>query len=139
MKRIHVAAAVICNDLEHKRAVFATQRGYGPQKGFWEFPGGKIEAGEGPREALVREIQEELRTTVEAGGEIGTVEWDYPGFHLTMTCFWCRIVQGALTLTEAMDGRWLTAENLRSVDWLPADEAILDRIAGALEPKEGEP
>jgi len=128
MKTIHVAAAVIRND----QAVFATQRGYGPYKGWWEFPGGKIEAGETPEEALVREIREELDTEIEVGARIDRVEYDYPEFHLTMDCFWCTVRRGDLVLREAEDASWLNKENLRSVRWLPADLELLDLIEAEL-------
>ena len=117
MKTIRVAAAV-SRDGER---VFATARGYGDSKGQWEFPGGKIEPGETPQEALAREIEEELDTRIRVGELIGTIEYDYPAFHLSMDCFWCRIESGNLTLREARASKWLTAETIDSVDWLPAD------------------
>lgn len=129
MKTIQVVAAVI----RKGDAVFATARGYGAYKGQWEFPGGKIETGETAEQALIREIQEELDTQIAVGQRIGCVEYDYPTFHLSMECFWCTIVSGALILKEAQDCRWLRAETLRSVDWLPADQQILDTIAKGLQ------
>ena len=119
MKTVRVVAAII---IENGK-VFATQRGYGEFKGGWEFPGGKIEAGETSQQALVREITEELSATIEVGDLIETVEYDYPDFHLSMDCFWCSILRGNLVLLEAEDARWLSAGELYSVDWLPADLA----------------
>lgn len=125
MKKIEVAAAVILKD----GAVFATQRGYGPWKDWWEFPGGKIEAGEGPQEALVREISEELDAEVEVGELLETVEWDYPDFHLTMHCFICSLLSESMRLNEHEAASWLTRETLDTVRWLPADEGVVDRIS----------
>ena len=124
MKQISVAAAVI----RDKDRIFAVQRGYGEYKDWWEFPGGKIEQGETPEEALEREIREELDTQIRVGKRIAKVEYDYPGFHLSMDCFLCSIVSGRLTLLEAEDAAWLTRETLRSVSWLPADMQILDTV-----------
>ena len=121
MKTVRVVAAVI----RKENAIFATARGYGAFKGGWEFPGGKIEAGESARQALVREIREELDTEVEVGDLIETVEYDYPDFHLSMDCFWCRIVSGELVLKEALESRWLTRETLDTVPWLPADLGLI--------------
>ena len=124
MKQINVVAAVIIRDGK----VFATQRGYGEFKDWWEFPGGKIEAGESPQQALVREIREELDATIEVGELLQTVEWDYPTFHLTMRCFWCKLTCEALHLNEHEAARWLSSEELRSVNWLPADDQLLPLI-----------
>ena len=129
MKHIEVAAAVIRRGNE----IFATQRGYGEFKDWWEFPGGKMEPGESPQQALVREIREELDTTIEVGELIRTVEWDYPAFHLTLHCFWCELTCEALHLNEHEAAAWLTKDTLFSVRWLPADEGILKEIEAALE------
>lgn len=128
MKTIKVVAAVICDSLQGKKRIFATARGYGEFKGMWEFPGGKIEPGETPQQALVREIREELDTTIKVGELIETIEYDYPDFHLSMDCFWCEIIEGDLVLLEAQEGRWLTKDGLDSVKWLPADLELVDRI-----------
>ena len=121
MKTVRVAAAVI---LDGGR-VFATQRGYGPYKDGWEFPGGKIEQGETARQALAREIREELDTEVEVGGLLAQIEYDYPEFHLSMSCYFCTVRSGGLTLKEHESARWLTVRELDDVDWLPADlEAV---------------
>lgn len=124
MKTVRVVAAVIRDG----DRIFATARGYGEYKGWWEFPGGKIEAGETPEEALVREIREELDTEIRVGALIDTIEYDYPTFHLSMDCFWAEVVAGRLVLKEAEDARWLTKETLGSVRWLPADQTIIDAI-----------
>ena len=124
MKMVRVVAAVIRDG----DRIFATARGYGEYKGWWEFPGGKIEAGETPEEALVREIHEELDTEIRVGELIATIEFDYPTFHLSMDCFWAEVVTGRLVLKEAADARWLTRETLESVQWLPADQTIIDAI-----------
>lgn len=124
MKTINVVAAVIVHDGK----VFATQRGYGEFAGGWEFPGGKVEPGETPQEALVREIREELETTVSVGAQICQVEYDYPLFHLSMKCFLCSIVEGHLHLLEHSAAKWLSAANVRSVDWLPADIEVVDAL-----------
>ncbi len=114
---------------ENKEAVvFATQRGYGDYKDWWEFPGGKIEEGETPQEALAREIREELDTEICVGDYIMTVEYDYPEFHLSMDCFWCEIISGNLLLKEHEAATWLPLLNLRQVNWLPADVLVVDRI-----------
>ena len=124
MKTIKVVAAVIrSND-----RIFATQRGYGEFKDGWEFPGGKMEAGETPQQALVREIKEELDTEIKVGELIDTVEYDYPDFHLSMDCFWAEIVSGNLILKEHEAARWLTRDELDSVDWLPADRDLIKKI-----------
>ena len=128
MKEIKVVAAVIFQDGK----VFATQRGYGPFKDRWEFPGGKIEAGESPEEALRREISEELETEIEVGELIDTIEYDYPDFHLSMKCYACRIISGDLHLVEHEAARWLNADQLDSVDWLPADITLIPKIARLL-------
>ena len=128
MKSIEVVAAVI----RRGDKIFATQRGYGEFEGWWEFPGGKMEAGETPRDALRREIREELDSEVSVGELIRTVEWDYPSFHLTMHCYWCRLASGTLHLLEHEDARWLDAPQLDSVKWLPADLDILPQIKQGL-------
>lgn len=125
MKKIEVVAAIIVRDHE----VFATQRGYGEWKDWWEFPGGKIEAGESPQDALKREILEELNADISVGELLDTVEWDYPTFHLTMHCFVCSLLSESLHLNEHEASAWLTADTLNSVRWLPADLALLDKIS----------
>jgi len=129
LKRIEVVAAII-HDAEGR--IFATQRGYGEWKDGWEFPGGKIEAGETPEEALRREIWEELETRIEVERLVETVEYDYPQFHLTMHCFLCRVESGRLELKEHEAARWLEKEELGSVDWLPADLQIIDKLKNCL-------
>lgn len=124
MKTIRVVAAVIRSE----NKIFATARGYGEFKGQWEFPGGKIEAGETPEEALAREIKEELETEIKVGSLIHTIEYDYPTFHLSMDCFWCEIVNGDLVLKEAEDAMWLTKDQLYDVLWLPADITLIGII-----------
>mgnify|MGYP000512054077 FL=1 len=128
MKTIKVVAAVICDSITQKKKIFATARGYGEFKGLWEFPGGKIEAGETPQQALYREIMEELDTKIKVYDLIDTVEYDYPDFHLSMDCFWCEVIEGNLILKEAEAAKWLTRETLDSVNWLPADLALIDKI-----------
>ena len=125
MKAINVVAAIIVRD----GAVFATQRGYGEWQGWWEFPGGKMEAGESPQEALRREIREELNAEIEVGELLETVEWDYPNFHLTMHCCWCTLLSDSLRLNEHQAAAWLTADTMMSVKWLPADEGLVEKIA----------
>lgn len=124
MKTLHVVCAVIRKDDK----IFATQRGYGEFKDGWEFPGGKIESGETPQQALKREIHEELDTEINVGDQIETVEYDYPEFHLSMQCYWCNVLSGKLTLLEAEDARWLTKDMIESVDWLPADKELVQKI-----------
>ena len=124
MKTIRVVAAII----RDKGRIFATQRGYGPYKDGWEFPGGKIEPGETPEEALKREIREELDTEIEVGAPAGRVEYDYPEFHLSMDCFFCTLLSGSLTLKEHEAARWLSPAELDSVSWLPADLSLIGRL-----------
>lgn len=124
MKTVRVVAAVIRSEDK----IFATARGYGEFKGQWEFPGGKIEPGETLQEALVREIQEELDVKIEVGDLIDTIEYDSPSFHLSMDCFWCIVTDGEITLKEAEDARWLSKDELYSVDWLPADMELIEKL-----------
>ena len=128
MKIIKVVAAIICNDMKEKNKIFATARGYGELKGGWEFPGGKVEPGETPQQALIREIIEELDTEIKVGERIDTVEYDYPTFHLSMDCFWAEVKEGHLELKEAEAAKWLTKDQLDSIDWLPADILLIDQI-----------
>ena len=132
MKTVRVAAAIIRSGDK----IFATQRGYGEFKDGWEFPGGKIESGETPQEALVREIWEELDTEIRVEEKIDCVEYDYPGFHLSMECFWARILSGELTLKEHEAARWLSREELDNVDWLPADLSLIEKIREQMKAEE---
>lgn len=127
-KYVRVVAAVIRDPKHHAGRIFATARGYGEYKGWWEFPGGKIETGETPQEALEREIREELDTKISVGKLIKTIEYDYPKFHLSMDCFWAKIISGHLDLKEAEDAKWLAMDELDSVNWLPADEELINCI-----------
>ena len=128
MKTINVVAALIVHD----GRIFATQRGYGEWRGWWEFPGGKQEPGETPEEALVREIREEMATEISVDRFVTTLEWDYPTFHLSMRCYLCSVISGSLTLLEHEAAAWLDREHLHSVKWLPADYVILDEIGRLL-------
>lgn len=128
MKTIEVVAALIVHD----GRIFATERGYGDWKGYWEFPGGKVEPGETPEAALVREIREELATEISVDRYVTTIEWDYPAFHLSMRCYLCSVVSGSLTLLEHEAAAWLDCAHLRTVQWLPADESIIETIASLI-------
>lgn len=125
MKTVNVVAAIICNGNKY----FATQRGYGEFKDWWEFPGGKIEPGETPEEALCREINEELDIEITIDAHLVTVDYDYPKFHLHMSCYLCHVSSGTPTLIEAESARWLSKDELFSVDWLPADLIVVDKIS----------
>ena len=127
-----VAAIIRAVNENGENIIFATQRGYGDLKGGWEFPGGKIEEGETPQEALKREIMEELETEIIVGDLIDTIEYDYPTFHLSMDCFWAKIVAGNLVLTEHAAAKWLAKSELDSVEWLPADITLIEKIKEAL-------
>ena len=133
MKTVKVVAAVItaCNE-NGEKIIFATQRGYGEFKDGWEFPGGKVEPGETPQEALKREIMEELDTEIKVGDLIETIEYDYPTFHLSMDCFWAEIVKGDLVLREHEAAKWLAKEQLGSVDWLPADLGLVEKVRAGM-------
>ena len=124
-KHIEVVAAIIVRE----RRIFATQRGYGEWKDWWEFPGGKIEPGESPEDALKREIREELATEIEVDELLTTVEYDYPKFHLTMHCYLCTIISGDLSLLEHEDARWLALDELDCVKWLPADKDVIEKLS----------
>ena len=129
MKTVRVVAAIMKDINKEKQSIiFATQRGYGEWKGFWEFPGGKMEEGETPQEALKREIMEELGIEIKVGELITKIEYDYPTFHLSMDCFFVEIISGDLILKEHEDAKWLTKEELDSVNWLPADITLIDKI-----------
>lgn len=129
MKTIKVVAAIIkALDKDNNPIIFATQRGYGDYKDGWEFPGGKVEEGESPEDAIIREIKEELDTTIEVESYLDTIEYDYPNFHLSMDCFICSIVEGDLVLKEHEAARWLKKDQLYDVDWLPADITIIEKI-----------
>lgn len=129
MKIVRVVAAVICDSFENPTKIFAAARGYGDFKGQWEFPGEKIEIGESPKAALTREIKEELDVEITVGSLIDTVEYDYPAFHLSMDCFWCEVMNGTIKLLEAQEARWLNRSELNSVQWLPADVCLIDKIS----------
>ena len=129
MKTIRVVAAVIQRKQNGSKQIFATQRGYGKFEGGWEFPGGKIEVGETPQKALIREIKEELDAESVVGDLIDTIEYDYPDFHLSMDCFWCELQSEHVVLNEHEDAKWLSKAQLDSVDWLPADVTLVDKIA----------
>lgn len=132
MKTIKVVAAVICDSFENKTKIFATARGYGEFKGQWEFPGGKVESGETAQQALIREIKEELDVKIKVGELIDTIEYDYPDFHLSMDCFWCIVVDGEIILKEAEASKWLNKDELYTVDWLPADISLIEKLQNSL-------
>ncbi len=133
VKTVRVVAAVIkAVNKDGKPIIFATQRGYGEFKDGWEFPGGKIEPGETPQQALKREIKEELDTEISVGDLIDTIEYDYPTFHLSMDCFWCEVLSGDLVLKEHEAAKWVDKELIDQVDWLPADVTIIDNIKNGL-------
>ena len=128
MEELNETVKVVAAIIIHNNQIFATQRGYGDFKDGWEFPGGKVEPGETPQQALVREIKEELDTEIEVGDYLMTVEYDYPNFHLSMDCFFCTINSGNLVLREHEAAKWLTVETLDTVDWLPADQGLVEQI-----------
>ena len=131
MKTVKVVAAIIQSfDQDGRRVIFATQRGYGKYKDGWEFPGGKIEDGESPQEALYREIKEELAVEIDVGDLLVTIEHDYEDFHLSMDCFWSEIASGKLELKEHEAAKWLTMDKIWDVDWLPADVKVVEAIVG---------
>ena len=132
-KTVNVVAAVICDDYNKKTKIFATQRGYGDYKDGWEFPGGKIEEGETPQEALVREIREELGADIKVYDLIDVIDYDYEAFHLHMNCYWATLSGGELKLLEHEAARWLGRADLHSVDWLPADLALLPKLSAAMQ------
>lgn len=132
MKTIQVAAAIICDNMDNPSKIFATAKGYGEFKGLWEFPGGKIEAGESPEDALIREIREELDTEITIGDCIGIIEYDYPAFHLSMHCFFAQVKAGKLELKEAEAARWLMKRELYDVEWLPADISLIAMLENRL-------
>lgn len=132
MKTIKVVAAIIYSSMDKKDRILATARGYGDFKGMWEFPGGKIEVGETPQQALVREIKEELDVEIAVGELLHTIEYDYPNFHLSMDCFWSEIKAGTLVAKEAQEIRWLSAHELNDVPWLPADLEIIPKIRNSM-------
>lgn len=138
MKTVRVAAAIIADDIREPKTVFAAARGYGEYKGLWEFPGGKLEEGESPKEALIREIREELAVEIEPFEWFDTVEYDYPDFHLSMDCYWSVIWDGEPVLKEASEAGWFTAGELKDLEWLPADSQLIDRIAAKLSGEEPE-
>ena len=133
MKTVKVVAAVICDSIKEKQKIFAIARGYGEFQGQWEFPGGKIEEGETPQQALKREIKEELDTMIEVYDLIDTVEYDYPNFHLSMDCFGCETITGELVLKEAEAAKWLSKDELKAVRWLPEDLMLIEKIKKYLE------
>ncbi|WP_026499024.1 (deoxy)nucleoside triphosphate pyrophosphohydrolase [Butyrivibrio sp. WCD2001] len=128
MKTVNVVAAVICDDYKNKTKIFATQRGYGDFKDGWEFPGGKIEDGETPEDALIREIKEEFATDIEVHDLISIVDYDYPTFHLHMHCFFATVKSGELSLLEHEAAKWVTKDDIDTLDWLPADEGLIQEI-----------
>lgn len=128
MKTVKVVAAIVVKKEDKEELIYATQRGYGDFKDGWEFPGGKVEPGESPEDALVREIREELAIQISIDNHFHTVEYDYPSFHLSMDCFICHIEQGSPVLTEHEAAKWLSMENIDSVNWLPADIEVVDKL-----------